>query len=465
MRAHAQGTAIGHRHLSKRLPSRRDECWPVMPSASIGCMSRRACTREFTGFADTAFLPSRHRHARVAFVRFSQRLPWSISSNSFSRLIAARRSAGLPLLDLTISNPTLALADYPHRSIAQAYGSLANFQYHPDPFGSREARCAVISCYEKRGIQLTPERVALTASTSEAYSILFKLLCDPGGEILVPLPSYPLFDYLARLEGVRVVPYRLLYDGSWFTDFEDLRSGISSSTRAIVVVNPNNPTGSYLKASEARTLSAIAAENELPIISDEVFSDYTLFQSPDRLDTFARFDSVVSFSMNGLSKTAGMPQMKLGWIILNGPARQIEDLRLRLEIILDTYLSVGTPVQNALPALLEIGRGIQTELKSRAIQNWQTVSQLLMNSPAHPLHVEGGWSAILQLPANVSEDDWIARLLEDKGVLVQPGYFFDMQSEAYVVVSLITPPNEFHRGLERLRQLVTFESEHHGPAK
>ncbi|MDQ2949273.1 MAG: pyridoxal phosphate-dependent aminotransferase, partial [Acidobacteriota bacterium] len=260
-----------------------------------------------------------------------------------------------------------------------------------------------------------------------------------------------------KLECVRAVPYKLLYDGSWFIDIEDLRQRISPATRAIVVVNPNNPTGSYLKPSEAQHLISVANENQLPIIVDEVFADYSLSKSSNRVETFAEFDSIVSFSMNGLSKIAGMPQMKLGWILLNGPAAQVEPVRHRLELILDTYLSVNTPVQQALPALFEIGEGIQTQLKHRAILNWEAARRVLEHSPAHCLHTEGGWSAIIQLPRNLSEDAWITKLLDDEGIVVQPGYFFDMTAEAYIVVSLITPPEQFFEGLQRLRQLVTSE--------
>jgi alanine-synthesizing transaminase len=390
-------------------------------------------------------------------VRYSKRLSWPLSSNSFSRLVEARRSGGFPLLDLTISNPTLALSDYPHVEIAEAYSSVADFRYHPDPFGDRAAREIVSFYYGRRGIRVDANRVALTASTSEAYSLLFKLLCDPGDQVLVPVPSYPLFDYLARLESVRAVPYSLRYDGSWFMDLEDLRCKISHATRAIVVVNPNNPTGSFLKSSEAQALIAIANENNLPVIADEVFADYSLTNSPDRVESFAAFDSVLSFSMNGLSKIAGMPQMKLGWIVLNGRPDQIGAARARLEFVLDTYLSVNTPVQQALSALFEIGEGIQIQLKERTVSNWETARQVLKGSPAHCLHTEGGWSAVVQLPKNLSEDAWIGKLLENQNVIVQPGYFFDMPGEAYVIVSLITPPDDFREGMRLLDELVVSE--------
>ncbi|MDQ2774299.1 MAG: pyridoxal phosphate-dependent aminotransferase [Acidobacteriota bacterium] len=390
-------------------------------------------------------------------MRYSQRLSWSLSSNSFTRLVEAKRSAGVSLLDLTISNPTLVLSDYPHVEIAQAYSSVSDFRYRPDPFGDLAARQAVSSYYRRRGIQVDADRIALTASTSEAYSVLFKLLCDPGDQVLAPVPSYPLFDYLAKLESVRAVPYSLHYDGSWFTDLEDVRRKISSATRAIIVVNPNNPTGSFLKSSEAQALIAIANENNLPVIADEVFADYSLANAPGRVESFAAFDSVLSFSMNGLSKIAGMPQMKLGWIVLNGRPEHVAAVRNRLELLLDTYLSVNTPVQRALPALFEIGEGIQIQLKDRILLNWETARQVLKDSPTHCLHTEGGWSAVVQLPKNLSEDTWITRLLEDRNVFVQPGYFFDMPAEAYVVVSLITPPDDFREGMRLLRQLAVSE--------
>jgi alanine-synthesizing transaminase len=389
---------------------------------------------------------------------FSHRLPWSLEHNNFSRLLATRRLSGAPLLDLTSSNPTEVLTDYPHLEIAKTLGSLTDFAYQPEPFGSLQARETIARYYQRHNVSITPEQIALTASTSEAYGLLFKLLCDPGDEILVPAPSYPLFEYLAALEAVRVVSYRLSYDGAWFIDMELLRSQISGRTRALVVVNPNNPTGSFLKTQEAKAVVQLAGEHALPIICDEVFIDYSLDSSSDRVPTLIGFDSVLSFCLNGLSKAASMPQLKLGWIVVNGPNRERQAAAVRLEIVLDTYLSVATPVQHALPSLLSTGHTIQTRLKQRIIGNLACGREILHDAPGHFLPTEGGWSAIIQLPRTRSEEEWITAFLQDYSAVVQPGYFFDMPSEAYIVVSLITPEEQFKAGMECLRHLLKTRS-------
>jgi aspartate/methionine/tyrosine aminotransferase len=368
-------------------------------------------------------------------------------------LISQKRQAGIPLLDLTSSNPTIVSLDYPHDAIRQAFSQVRSFDYEPDPVGSTEARLAIVSYYGRRGVRVTPEQILLTASTSEAYSLLFKLFCNPGDEVLAPLPSYPLFEYLSALESVRIVPYWLRYDGSWFIDFADLKRQISPRTRALVVVNPNNPTGSYLKRAEAEELLALARQHDLPVIADEVFMDYAVGTAGGRVKTFIGRDTTLSFSLNGLSKAAGMPQMKLGWIVINGPEADRQMARERLELLLDTYLSVNTPVQRALPQLLEIGQNIQQQIVERTSANFLFLTQILEGSPGHCLHLEGGWSAVVQLPATTSEEAWITRLVEECSVIAQPGYFFDMPSEAYIVVSLITPPDIFHEGINRLNQL------------
>jgi aspartate/methionine/tyrosine aminotransferase len=370
-------------------------------------------------------------------------------------LVEERRSAGVPLLDLTVSNPTEAFSDYPHLAIGRAYANIKDFAYRPDPFGQEASRLAVGRYYERRKLSISPADILLTASTSEAYSLLFKLFCNSGDEILAPLPSYPLFEYLAALESARIVPYRLVYDGSWYIDFANLREQISPRTRALVVVNPNNPTGSFLKRSEAQALLEVGQEYGLPIISDEVFMDYSFGNGSDRVSTLIGYDAVLTFSLNGLSKAAGMPQMKLAWIALHGPERDRKTARKRLELLLDTYLSVGTPVQCALRELLDIGEGLQEHIRARTAHNLRALNMLLEDSPACCLHCEGGWSAIVQLPRRFSEQEWITRLLQEQNVIVQPGYFFDMAKEAYVVVSLITPDDEFSEGIRRVRQLAS----------
>jgi aspartate/methionine/tyrosine aminotransferase len=362
-----------------------------------------------------------------------------------------RRSGG-PLLDLTSSNPTEALADYPHSEISGALGSIRDFRYQPEPFGSLRAREAIVR--RMAPFNISPVQVALTASTSEAYAILFKLLANPGDEILVPAPSYPLFDYLAHLESVRLRSYRLAYDGSWHIDFTSLEAAISARTRAIILVNPNNPTGSFLKSHEFARLRDIALVHKLPLISDEVFKDYGFAESPERISSISSRPDIFSFALNGLSKAAAMPQMKLGWIVVSGPDPEREKACARLELLLDTYLSVGTPVQLAAENLLIIGDAIQHRIRLRLRHNLAALNGLLHDSPIHMLHTEGGWSAILRLPRVLSEEEWITRLLTEHEVIVQPGYFFDMPDEAFLVVSLLTRPEIFAEGIARLRRLT-----------
>jgi aspartate/methionine/tyrosine aminotransferase len=367
---------------------------------------------------------------------------------------AEAQRRGQAILDLTCSNPTKAFADYPHASIATAFSHIVSFRYDPNPLGSAKARAAIQKYYASLNIAVEANRMLLTASTSEAYALLFKLLCDPDDEVLVPAPSYPLFEYLADLEVVRVTHYRLDFDGSWFLDLGYLRQSITPRTRAIILVNPNNPTGSFLRRNELHELLDISRQYGLPLISDEVFLNYALHPDATRVQTVIGQDDVLSFSLNGLSKAAGMPQMKLAWVVVNGPATERREALERLELIADTYLSVGTPVQEALPELLEIGADIQRQILERTRTNWFTLARVLATSPAHPLWCEGGWSAIIRLPATDSEEEWTLRLLRDAAVRVDPGYFFDMATEPYIVISLITPPEDFETGISRIHAAV-----------
>jgi aspartate/methionine/tyrosine aminotransferase len=295
------------------------------------------------------------------------------------------------------------------------------------------------------------ERILLTASTSEAYGFVFKLLADPGDEILVPRPSYPLFDFLAALDSVRAVQYPLVYDGGWAIDFEALRSSITDRARAVVIVNPNNPTGSFLKRAELDELLGLCRRHGLAIISDEVFSDYGFDEDRERVRSLIDVNDVLAFSLNGLSKVAGLPQMKLGWIVASGP----EDLRKlafeRLELIADTYLSVGAPVQWAASSLLEASGGIQRQILERVRGNLANLRRQIGNdSPWRVLDVEGGWYAIVRAPLIHSEEEWVLTLLDRDNVLVQPGFFFDFESEAFLVLSLLTKPEVFDEGVRRI---------------
>jgi alanine-synthesizing transaminase len=320
-------------------------------------------------------------------------------------------------------------------------------RYDPRPAGSTVAREAVCRYYADAGCTVAPDQVLLTASTSEAYQYLFKLLTDPGDEVLVPRPSYPLFEFLATMESLRVVSYPLAYHAGWSIDCDTLAAAITNRTRAIVLVNPNNPTGSFLKRDELRFLQSIG----LPLISDEVFADYAFDDDPQRVRTLADCTETLSFSMSGLSKIAGLPQMKLGWIVISGPPAARAEAKDKLEWIADTYLSVSTPVQLAAPRLLELGKHVQTQIAARVRANLAWLeSAIPPDSPCRILAVEGGWYATLQVPRIRHEEEWALELLEKDHALVQPGFFFDFESEAFLVLSLLTEPNIFHEGCRLL---------------
>jgi alanine-synthesizing transaminase len=383
---------------------------------------------------------------------FSARLNWNLRPNRLCTLLAEKRQAGAPVLDLTESNPTRVGLAYPQSEILAALGDASALRYHPSPRGLDPAREAVAGYYRDRGTQVPAGSVLLTASTSEAYAYLFKLLANPGDEILAPRPSYPLFEFLAGLESVAIRQYPLRYDGAWHIDFDALERAITSRTRGIAVVNPNNPTGSFLKRDELERLDSLAAERSLAVLSDEVFRDYALGEEAGRVSTLVGDRQALTFSMSGLSKIAGLPQMKIGWIVVSGP-RSAEALDA-LELIADTYLSVSTPVQVALPRLLEISGGILEEIRERTASNLVQLREAVHGSAATLLRVEGGWYGVLQVPRTRTEEEWTLKLLGELNVLLQPGFFFDFESEAFLVLSLLPEPAMFAEGLKRLRSVI-----------
>jgi hypothetical protein len=383
---------------------------------------------------------------------FSDRLNWSQQPNRLSALLEKKRQAGTTVLDLTESNPTRVGLDYPQAEILAALADANALRYHPAPRGIDSARDAVAAYYRDRGTPISVGDVLLTASTSEAYAYLFKLLTNPGDEILAPRPSYPLFEFLAALESVQIRQYPLRYDGVWHVDFAALERAITPRTQAIVVVNPNNPTGSFLKRAELDVLDSLAAERGLAVLSDEVFRDYGFADEADRVSTLAGERRALTFSMSGLSKIAGLPQMKLGWIVAGGP-RRAEALDA-LELIADTYLSVSTPVQVALPRLLRLSGGILDQIRARTALNLARLDESVHGSAATLLRTEGGWYAVLQVPRTRTEEEWTLKLLEESDVLVQPGFFFDFESEAFLVLSLLPEPAAFAEGIGRLRSIL-----------
>jgi aspartate/methionine/tyrosine aminotransferase len=379
---------------------------------------------------------------------FSSRLQWDLAPNRISRLLDEQRSAGAQILDLTESNPTAAGFDYPSDEVLAALADPRSLRYEPAAAGLPAARAAVSDYYSG---SVTPDRILLTASTSEAYAFVFKLLADPGDEVLVPRPSYPLFDYLAALDSVRVVQYPLAYHGSWNIDFDALASSVTSRSRAIVLVNPNNPTGSFLKQSELSPLLALCREHNLALISDEVFADYVLNAQAPLVRSLTGIDEVLTFCLSGLSKVVGLPQMKLGWIVAGGPAGQRAKAIERLELIADTYLSVSAPVQWAAPTLLGLRGELQRQILGRVRANRDfLVGQIGDFSPWKLLDTEGGWYAILEAPRIQSEEDWVLHLLREQNVLLQPGFFFDFEREAFLVISLLTPEGVFRAGTGRI---------------
>lgn len=347
------------------------------------------------------------------------------------------------VVDLTRTNPTTADFTYFADELGRALGGEGVAVYAPEPLGLRSARETIARDWQRRGQSVAPDAIVMTASTSEAYALLFKLFCDPGDEVLVPEPSYPLFEVLARLEGVRTVGYRLAYDGAWHIDLDSLRRSRTPRTRAVIAVSPNNPTGSVLKPHELRALAAL----ELPLIVDEVFWPYV----------FGRYESALGAAaplvlvLDGLSKRAGLPQMKLGWISVAGEPELVRQTRDRLELINDNYLSANTPAQLALAPLLDLGRRMEVQIASRCRNNLAALDEMLAGSAAQALSLEGGWSACLRLPDVLSDDEWALSLVSEAEVLVQPGWFYDFPTGSYLVISLLTPPAPFAEGMRRLK--------------
>jgi len=359
------------------------------------------------------------------------------------------------MLDLTASNPTTCGFEYPAEEILSALADPRGLQYSPESKGLRSARESVAAYYEDRpgfGIcagSVDPERIILTAGTSEAYSYIFRLLCEPGDEILFPAPSYPLLEYLAALSDVRLVPYPLFYDHGWHMDLSALRAALTPRSRAVLVVHPNNPTGSFVMPKEASELHAICAERQMAIVSDEVFLDYSAESKPH--STFAFDGPALAFTLSGLSKISALPQMKLAWLAASGPQTLVQRAMERLEIIADTFLSPGTPVQLALPKLLGIREGIQRQLQNRIAANLAHLdSTLTTNKLISRLDRQGGWYATLRVPATGSDEDLAVSLLENHNILVHPGRFFDFRQDGFLMLSLITPETEFHEGIRRL---------------
>lgn len=387
----------------------------------------------------------------AAMIRFSSRTP---SDQRPNRLAAARRRIGRPAFDLTESNPTRCDLPYPHDLLA-SLAEPRGLRYQPDPSGPVEARSAIAEEYLRAGTEVAPDRLLLTASTSEAYSFLLRLLADPGDRLLIPVPSYPLFDQLARLDAVELIRYPLAADDGWRPDLEAIATA-PDRTRAAVVVHPNNPTGTFVTPEDAARLAALCRERGLALIADEVFLPFRLGEGPDRVASFAGTTECLTFTLGGLSKSVGLPQLKLGWVVVSGPEDEARAAVERLEYVADAYLSVSTPVALACPELVRRGRSIERAILDRCRANLLRLQAAVAASPSVTLLTpQGGWNAVLRVPALMSDEDLALQLLEGHGVAVHPGYLFDFPGDGFLVVSLLPKPEAFAEGVSRLLAEVT----------
>ncbi len=385
---------------------------------------------------------------------FSHRTNWDLNINELTQLLREKKAQGLSIFDLTESNPTKCGFEYPTEAITKTLTQSENFNYEPSPRGQLHAREAIVSYYLEQGIVLDPEQIFLTSSTSEAYSFIFRLLCNPGDSVAIPSSSYPLFGFLGDLNDIELQSYELMVDRNWEIDFSSLEQLIPTRTKAILLVNPNNPTGSYIQKEEMGKLTKLSQEKELALISDEVFFDYSF--SSIQKTSLSKNNQVLTFTLNGLSKILGLPQMKLGWIVINGPDRLKKEAIERLEVIADTYLSVNTPIQNALPQLFPLRNQIQDQIKSRVQTNFHFLKEFLSNhSQIKVLNMDGGWYAILKIEGVEDEEEWPLQLLKSEGVLIHPGHFYNFLESGYFVISLLAPTHTFHEGLKKVLAKMT----------
>ncbi len=383
--------------------------------------------------------------------RFSSRLPWPLDPSPLARALEKRRASGAPVLDLTETNPTRTGLDIDAAEILPALADPASLVYEPDPRGMAAARRAVAAYYAGHGSAVDPDSIFLTAGTSESYALLFKLLADPGDEVLVPRPCYPLFEHLTALENLRARSYPLRLDGAgWKVDAEALAAAAGPRTRAVIAVHPNNPTGSFLRAGDRGRLTSLCAERGAALIVDEVFLDYPAPGFEDAASSLAGEAEALTFVLSGLSKVAALPQLKLGWILVSGPAALASEAAARLEFLTDAYLSVNTPVQLAAGRILAGADRTRARIRDRLARNGASLADACSSVPAlRALPREGGWYGVIALPADRDEDETVRDLLDRAGVWVHPGYFYDFEDPA-LVVSLLLEPENFRAGMARL---------------
>jgi len=385
---------------------------------------------------------------------YSSRTNWPREHNRLTELLDSLRRENRPVYDLTVSNPTQCGIQYP-KEILSGLATPSSLTYEPDPRGLDSARTAVARYYAAHNLTIDVSRIFLTSSTSEAYSYVFKLLCNAGDSVLIPNPSYPLFEYLAQTSDVDLQHYHLAYDHGWQVDFDSIKKSITPSTRAIALINPHNPTGMFIKKDEYARIREIAHQHRLALIVDEVFIDYAFGEDANGHGTTAGETDVLTFTLNGISKTIGLPQLKLGWIVVGGNNEEANEAMSRLEILCDTYLSVNTPVQVALPDLLERGKSVRRQILDRTRSNYEFLRGASRQSACTTLESEGGWYASLRLPTIQSDEQWAEELLHHLGVSLFPGYFFDFHDDAHLVVSLLTPPAVFQPSITRVLHHVS----------
>jgi alanine-synthesizing transaminase len=385
---------------------------------------------------------------------FASRTNWNLKPNRLAEALERHKSSGRRLLDLSASNPTDCGFKYDAPAIMRSLCAPASLQYRPDPKGLKSARQAVSDYYAERGKRVAIDDLILTASTSEAYSFIFRLLCNSDDELLIPTPGYPLFDFLADVNDVKLTRYPLFYDHGWHIDMHTLKQAITPRTRGIIVVHSNNPTGHFTKPAEVTELNQICSARQMAmaIIADEVFLDFALGTAQE---SFVTNNDALTFTMSGISKIAGLPQMKFAWLVVSGPEIEKREALARLEMIADTYLSLNAPIQLAAPVLLRQRVVFQQQLMARVRANLGELdAQLAKKQDVSRLAVEGGWYAVIRIPATRSDEELAIELLEKQEVYLHPGHFYDFPRDGYLVVSLITPTQDFSEGMRRVLSTI-----------
>jgi len=386
---------------------------------------------------------------------FSRRTNWNLEDNRITRLLREKRRNGTSLTDLTESNPTQCGLELPKARLRDLLHA-DNCRYDPDPRGSLTAREAIAQLYARADVQVTPEQIFLTSGTSEAYSHLFRLLCNPGDSVFSPRPSYPLFEHLAQLADISLLPYDLHYDGEWHIEPDEIAEQVRPRLKGMILIHPHNPTGMLIRKASWERMKRVLEKRGSSLIADEVFSAYRFTAGNGDVGSFAANDSILTFTLNGLSKLAGLPQLKLGWIVVSGPASLRQEAMQRLEVITDAFLSVSTPVQNALPAILDAITELTNPIRNRITANLRSLhSAIPAGGPVTLLSPEGGWNAVLRLPDVWSDEEWCLKLLERENTVVHPGHYFEFGRGSYVVLSLLPDVSEFAEGISRINRVVS----------